>query len=139
MSCRTHVLTKPAGPYIVIQPKPRISEEMKNGHCIPVAKNRLPGMRVRTTTTAMGTAMSRVSTVVPNAKSAVFTMTWPKPASVNRRPKFWTVKTPPSSKSGRSRKAWISVGTTGASTRSARKPRTSQCTHDSRAPPRKRR
>jgi hypothetical protein len=69
----------------VIQPKPRISEEMKNGHCIAPAKTRPNGRRLRTTSTAIGMAISSVSTVVPTANSAVFSTTRPKPASVNRR------------------------------------------------------
>jgi hypothetical protein len=40
---------------------------------------------VRTTSTAIGTAISSVSTVVPSANSAVFSTTCPKPASVNSR------------------------------------------------------
>ena len=44
----TCTLTNPAGPYRVIQPKPRISEEMKNGHCIAPANTRPSGSRVRT-------------------------------------------------------------------------------------------
>ena len=91
------MLTKPAGPYIRIQPKPRISEEMKNGHCIAIAMKRPPGNRVRTTTIARGMAITRVSKVVSPAKSAVLMTTCPKPASVNRLAYPSRVKTPPSS------------------------------------------
>lgn len=70
---------------MVIQPKPRMSEEMKNGHCMAAAKSRPPGSFVRTTTTAIGTAISRLSTVVRPANSAVLSTTRPKPASVNSR------------------------------------------------------
>ena len=70
--CRTWTLTKPAGPYIMIQPKPRISDEMKNGHCMAIANRRPPGSLVRTTTIAIGMAISRVRTVVSAANSKVF-------------------------------------------------------------------
>ena len=57
---------------------------MKNGHCMDRPSRRPNGSRVRTTSTAIGTAMTRVSTVVSTAKIAVLTMTCPNPASVNR-------------------------------------------------------
>ncbi|GLY17092.1 hypothetical protein Kisp01_41070 [Kineosporia sp. NBRC 101677] len=79
------MLTKPAGPYMAIQPKPRISEEMKNGHCMAAAKNPPRGSLVRTTTTAIGTAINSDSTVVRAAKRAVLRMTSPKPASRKSR------------------------------------------------------
>jgi hypothetical protein len=69
----------------MIQPNPRMRDEMKNGHCIAVARMRPPGTFVRTTTMAIGTAMARDKTVVSPAKSTVFSATFPKPASVNRR------------------------------------------------------
>lgn len=68
---------------MVIQPKPRIREEMKNGHCMATPKIRRPGMLVRTTTMAIGTAITMVRTVVKIANSAVLRMTSPNPASVN--------------------------------------------------------
>ena len=45
---------------------------MKNGHCIAPAKTRPHGSRVRTTTTAIGTAISSVRTWCATANSAVF-------------------------------------------------------------------
>ena len=93
---------------------------MKNGHCMAAPKNLRPGMLVRTTTMAIGTAISSVMTVVITANTSVFSATWPKPASVNSRVKFSVVNRPPSSYRGRSITDWYSVGTTGARTRSAR-------------------
>jgi hypothetical protein len=82
---RTSTLAKPAGPYMVIQPKPRIREEMKNGHCMAAPKNFRPGMLVRMTTMAIGTAISSVMTVVMTANRIVFHATDPKSASVKSR------------------------------------------------------
>ena len=45
---------------------------MKNGHCMASANRRPPGSLVRTTTIAIGIAMSRVRTVVMPANSKVF-------------------------------------------------------------------
>jgi hypothetical protein len=105
---------------MMIQPKPRISELMKNGHCIAIAIRRPPGSFVRTTTTAIGMAITRVSTVVRVAKRKVFHTTRPKPASVNRSTYPSRVNTPPSSYSGTDRIDWTRVGTIGASTNNAR-------------------
>ena len=52
------MLTNPDGPYIMIQPKPRMSEEMKNGHCMAADRTPPPGSLVLTTTMAIGTASS---------------------------------------------------------------------------------
>ena len=58
---------------------------MKNGHCMAAARILPPGILVRTTTMAMGTARTIVRIVVKPAKSTVLRATSPKPASVNRR------------------------------------------------------
>src|SRR4051812_18767128 len=48
-TCCTLMLTNPDGPYIMIQPKPRMSEEMKNGHCMAAERRPPPGTLVLTT------------------------------------------------------------------------------------------
>jgi hypothetical protein len=70
----------------MIHPNPRMREEMKNGHCMAAARMPPPGILVRTTTMAMGTASRSERAVVNRANSAVFNTTFPNPASVNSFP-----------------------------------------------------